>query len=160
MLALQQVNWHTTQLRIADEITPRRERAYSRGCRWTTYGIKTQRFWHSACCNLSLLLEFLRFGPRNARLAFNVWNMLGPSPDADNGEIAQCSNRIQPSVHSGPFGGSRLGPRQRCDSLVANRQAYRLQGILQAVWWASFDSFSLLARSTFTRRSSTSLVSS
>jgi len=44
MLALQ-VNWHTTQLRIVDEITPRRERAYNRSCRWTTLGIKTQRFW-------------------------------------------------------------------------------------------------------------------
>ena len=55
------MNRQTTQPRIADEMSPRREHACDRRCRWTTYGIKTERYWHSAGCTLNLLWEFRRF---------------------------------------------------------------------------------------------------
>src|SRR6266404_50587 len=83
------MNRQTTQPRVADEMSARRKHAGHRRCRWTTYGIKTQRYWCSAGCNLNLLWEVRRFHAYeiNAQF-FNLRDKLGPPDNTYNFAIA------------------------------------------------------------------------
>src|SRR5258705_6119234 len=92
----------TTQPRIADEMSPRREHARDRRCRWTAYGIKAQRYWHSTGCNLNLLRKSRRFDADeiNTQL-LNFRDNLGPPDNPYNVEISRFCNRDQASRNLG-----------------------------------------------------------
>src|SRR5207245_2382197 len=96
------MNRQTAQPRVADEMSARRKHACHRRRRWTTYGIKTQRYWCSAGCNLNLLWEVRRFHAYeiNAQF-FNLRDKLGPPDNTYNLEIARFCNRDQASRNVG-----------------------------------------------------------
>src|SRR5712671_940854 len=96
------MNRHAAQPCIDDKVSPWGENAGQRRCRWTTYGIKTQRYWRSAGCNLNLLWEVRRFHAYeiNAQF-FNLRDKLGPPDNTYNLEIARFCNRDQASRNVG-----------------------------------------------------------
>jgi hypothetical protein len=76
----------------ADKMSPRREHACDRRRRWTTYGIKAQRYRHSTGRNLNLLCEFGRFDANEINTQFfNFRDKLGPPDNTYNFEIARRS---------------------------------------------------------------------
>src|ERR1700738_3875616 len=96
------MNRQTTQPRVADEMSARRKHACHRRRRWTTYGIKTQRYWCSAGCNLNLLWEVRRFDPNEITTPlFIFWDTLGPSHDTYNLDIARFCDGVQASRNVG-----------------------------------------------------------
>src|SRR2546428_13525078 len=79
-------------------MSPWGENARHRRCRRTAYGIKTQRYWHSAGCNLDLLWKFRRFDANEINTqCFNFRYKLGPPNDTCNVETARFCNRDQAS---------------------------------------------------------------
>src|SRR6266436_6185839 len=112
------MNRQTTQPRVADQMSTRREHAGHRRCRWTTYGIKTQRYWCSAGRNLNLLWEVRRFHAYeiNAQF-FNLRDKLGPPDNTYNLEIARFRNRVLASIEGGTTKRPSVGARTFSDQV-------------------------------------------
>src|ERR1700758_3033205 len=97
-VALRQVDRQTTQPCIADEVSARRKHVCDRPCRRTTYGIKTERYWHFADCTLNRPGKVGRFDADEINPQhFNFWDKLGPPDNTNDVKVARFCNRDQAS---------------------------------------------------------------
>src|SRR6202012_5424430 len=96
------MNGRTTQPRIADEVSIRRECARDCRCRWATHGIKTEGYWHSAGGILNLLRSLGRFDAQEIDpQRFEFRDKLRPPDNTGNFKLARFGNRDQTSRNLG-----------------------------------------------------------